>query len=229
MYDGSLRPGAPCVGRSSQGARVDALQGVDLDGYWYIGRCSVYLETSTCAAAILRLLAAKYVQGRRTADRSSAGLQPRSSAAIVWASAPRPTQTLTPPISARWRGSLRAFLRWPRLSEQFFCVDKWSVLLWLGCHADGQRGGRLLPACHPKLLAHAHLLESSLPLGLPSPPPFPKPLLPRPPEAAIAVEFSEVESSIVIAGGVTAANFPQVARNFRRSSSGFGTWSREVM
>jgi hypothetical protein len=35
----------------------------------------------------------------------------------------------------------------------------------------------------------------------------------------MAVEFSDVDSSIVMAGGVTTANLPQFARNFRRSSS----------
>jgi hypothetical protein len=46
---------------------------------------------------------------------------------------------------------------------------------------------------------------SSLPFGLPSPPPLPKPLLPReprPPDYAIAVEVREVDSSSVIAGGL---------------------------
>jgi anti-sigma factor ChrR (cupin superfamily) len=33
------------------------------------------------------------------------------------------------------------------------------------------------------------------------------------------LEVSEVDSRIVIVGGVTAANLPHVARNFRRSSS----------
>ena len=32
-----------------------------------------------------------------------------------------------------------------------------------------------------------------------------------------AVDVKEVDNSIVIAGGVMAANFPQEARNFRRS------------
>jgi hypothetical protein len=40
-----------------------------------------------------------------------------------------------------------------------------------------------------------------------------------PPEAAMAVELSDVERRRVMAGGVTVANFPQAARNFRRSSS----------
>jgi hypothetical protein len=35
----------------------------------------------------------------------------------------------------------------------------------------------------------------------------------------MAVEFSDVDKSIVMAGGVTTANLPQRARNFRRSSS----------
>ena len=35
----------------------------------------------------------------------------------------------------------------------------------------------------------------------------------------MAVEVKDVDKSIVIAGGVTTANFPQVARNFRRSAS----------
>jgi hypothetical protein len=35
----------------------------------------------------------------------------------------------------------------------------------------------------------------------------------------MAVEFNDVDKSIVIAGGVTTANLPQLARNFRRSSS----------
>src|SRR3954453_17264557 len=39
------------------------------------------------------------------------------------------------------------------------------------------------------------------------------------PDAAIAELCSEVERSKVIAGGVTTANFPQVAKNLRRSSS----------
>jgi hypothetical protein len=54
-------------------------------------------------------------------------------------------------------------------------------------------------------------------------PPLP-PELPEPPElcapdAAIAVDVSEVDNSSVIAGGVTAANFPQLFRNSRLSSS----------
>jgi hypothetical protein len=36
----------------------------------------------------------------------------------------------------------------------------------------------------------------------------------------MAVEVSDVDKSIVMAGGVTIANLPQLARNFRRSSSG---------
>ena len=35
----------------------------------------------------------------------------------------------------------------------------------------------------------------------------------------MASEVNDVDSSIVIAGGVTTANFPHVARNFRRSAS----------
>jgi hypothetical protein len=34
-----------------------------------------------------------------------------------------------------------------------------------------------------------------------------------------AVEFKDVDNSSVIAGGVTTANFPQAARNFRRSAA----------
>jgi hypothetical protein len=37
----------------------------------------------------------------------------------------------------------------------------------------------------------------------------------------MASEFSDVDKSIVIAGGVMAANLPHEARNFRRSSSAF--------
>jgi hypothetical protein len=59
-------------------------------------------------------------------------------------------------------------------------------------------------------------------LGLPSPPPFPQPLLPFssdfPPDCAMAVEVSEVDNKSVIAGGVTTANLPQAAKNFRLSS-----------
>jgi hypothetical protein len=43
------------------------------------------------------------------------------------------------------------------------------------------------------------------------------PLLPI--EPAITLEVSEVDSSTVSAGGVTAANLPHVLRNSRRSSS----------
>jgi hypothetical protein len=43
--------------------------------------------------------------------------------------------------------------------------------------------------------------------------------MPRPPELAIAVDVSEVDNSTVMAGGVTAANLPQVFKNSRRSSS----------
>jgi hypothetical protein len=39
------------------------------------------------------------------------------------------------------------------------------------------------------------------------------------PDAAMAELCNEVERSKVIAGGVTTANFPQVAKNLRRSSS----------
>ena len=35
----------------------------------------------------------------------------------------------------------------------------------------------------------------------------------------MAVEVNDVDNSSVIAGGVTTANFPQAARNFRRSAS----------
>jgi hypothetical protein len=34
----------------------------------------------------------------------------------------------------------------------------------------------------------------------------------------MAVDVNDVDNSIVIAGGVTTANFPQAARNFRRSA-----------
>jgi hypothetical protein len=68
--------------------------------------------------------------------------------------------------------------------------------------------------------ARAQRSSSRFPLGLPSPPPFPRPLFPLFPEdEAMAVEFSDVDRSSVIAGGVTIANLPQVARNLRRSSS----------
>jgi hypothetical protein len=43
-------------------------------------------------------------------------------------------------------------------------------------------------------------------------------LFPLPPECALAVEFKDVDNSSVIAGGVTTANFPQAAKNFRRSA-----------
>jgi hypothetical protein len=72
-------------------------------------------------------------------------------------------------------------------------------------------------------IARAQRSTSGFPLGLPSPPPFPRPLLPLfplfPEDDAMAVEFSEVDSSSVSASGVTIANLPQVAKNFRRSSS----------
>ncbi|MGY2935022.1 hypothetical protein ACVWZ6_004624 [Bradyrhizobium sp. GM6.1] len=45
-----------------------------------------------------------------------------------------------------------------------------------------------------------------------------------PPERAMAVEVSEVDSSSVMTGGVTAANLPQVFRNARRSSSSLPPW-----
>src|SRR4030095_316581 len=48
--------------------------------------------------------------------------------------------------------------------------------------------------------------------------------LPPPPEAATASELSDVDRSIVMAGGVTAANLPQEARNLRRSSLTSGGW-----
>jgi hypothetical protein len=38
-------------------------------------------------------------------------------------------------------------------------------------------------------------------------------------EAAIASEINEVDNSITIAGGVTAANLPQAARKFRCSEA----------
>src|SRR4051794_33020349 len=41
----------------------------------------------------------------------------------------------------------------------------------------------------------------------------------RAPDTPIAALCSEVDRSNVIAGGVTTANFPQVAKNLRRSSS----------
>jgi hypothetical protein len=40
----------------------------------------------------------------------------------------------------------------------------------------------------------------------------------------MAVEVSEVDSSSVMTGGVTAANLPQVFRNARRSSSSLPPW-----
>jgi hypothetical protein len=46
---------------------------------------------------------------------------------------------------------------------------------------------------------------------------------PRPVNLPIAVELSDIDQSIVVAGGVTIVSFPHVARNFRRSStSGLG-------
>jgi hypothetical protein len=53
----------------------------------------------------------------------------------------------------------------------------------------------------------------------PLPPELPEPPELCAPERAIAVDVSEVDNSSVIAGGVTAANFPQLFRNSRRSSS----------
>lgn len=41
----------------------------------------------------------------------------------------------------------------------------------------------------------------------------------------MAFDVREVESSMVMAGGVTAANFPQVFKNSRRSSSSEGIGS----
>jgi hypothetical protein len=40
-----------------------------------------------------------------------------------------------------------------------------------------------------------------------------------PPEAMTAVEVKDVDNSSVIIGGVMTANFPQEARNFRRSAA----------
>lgn len=73
-----------------------------------------------------------------------------------------------------------------------------------------------------KLRCLAQRVLSSLPLGLPSRPPLPLPLLPPAdpaPDLAIASDVREVASRSVIAGGVTAANLPHVFRNSRRSSS----------
>jgi hypothetical protein len=42
--------------------------------------------------------------------------------------------------------------------------------------------------------------------------------------AAMAVEVKDVDNSIVIAGGVTTANLPQVARTCRRSASEAGSF-----
>jgi hypothetical protein len=44
-------------------------------------------------------------------------------------------------------------------------------------------------------------------------------VLPPLPDAAIALDFSDVDKSNVIAGAVTAANLPEAAINFRRSDS----------
>jgi hypothetical protein len=49
-------------------------------------------------------------------------------------------------------------------------------------------------------------------LGLPSPPPFPQPLFPLPPDFATAVEVRDVDNNNEIAGGVTTANLPQAAK-----------------
>ncbi|OCK56980.1 hypothetical protein LMTR3_15340 [Bradyrhizobium sp. LMTR 3] len=49
--------------------------------------------------------------------------------------------------------------------------------------------------------------------------PLPTPLFPLAPDVEIASEVKVVDNNNVIAGGVTAANFPQAARNFRRSAS----------
>ena len=65
--------------------------------------------------------------------------------------------------------------------------------------------------------------------GTPSPPPLPKPLLPLgppPPDAAIAPELSDVERSRVTAGGVTAANRPQLRKKVRRSCSALDSPAR---
>ena len=64
----------------------------------------------------------------------------------------------------------------------------------------------------------SYLVVSCLPLGDPSPPPLPKPLLPLPPDCAMASDFSEVESKNATAGGVTTANRPQRARKSLLSS-----------
>jgi hypothetical protein len=85
-----------------------------------------------------------------------------------------------------------------------------------GPHTPGQ-AGRYQKGHH-----HGGV-HGGLGLGLGRPPPL---------EAAIASEFSDVDSNIVMAGGVTAANLPQEARNLRRSSStstGCGTFSSGVI
>src|SRR3954447_22868615 len=64
----------------------------------------------------------------------------------------------------------------------------------------------------------SYLVVSCLPLGDPSPPPLPKPLLPLPPDCAMASDFSDVESKNATAGGVTTANRPQRARKSLLSS-----------
>ena len=74
---------------------------------------------------------------------------------------------------------------------------------------------RALPTACPVAIA----IAIALPLPLLPLPLLPLPLPFLPEEAAIAVEFSDVESRSVIVGGVTTANLPQEARNFRRSSS----------
>ena len=47
-----------------------------------------------------------------------------------------PFGSLSPPRLNKHHQSKQ---RWPRLSEQFFRIDKWSVCRGLGCQADGQR------------------------------------------------------------------------------------------
>jgi hypothetical protein len=95
--------------------------------------------------------------------------------------------------------------------------------LWWICVAHP--AGASTIAISQRYIWRPQRLLSSLPFGLPSSPPFPNPLLPlplRPIEAATTFGVSEVDSSMVIAGGVTAANLPHVLRNWRRSSS----WSK---
>jgi hypothetical protein len=125
------------------------------------------------------------------------------------------------------RGLARASIAWVQTKSLVGTRDQLTIDAEMSC-VPGEKPRRndvrirMEPSAPASvagtLQIESYLVVSCLPLGDPSPPPLPKPLLPFPPDSAMAWDVSDVDSKNATAGGVTMANRPQRAKKSLLSS-----------